>query len=1176
MSFLPDSRVTTRQAAARVAALYLVFATLWIFASDRLLALVVHDAERLTWIGTAKGVAFVAVTSLLLYLLLRVWGRSSLDKPARPGVQKLRNMLGVFLGLALVVPLLGYGVIHTQGPRIRAEALANLDAIANLKVTQIETWLEAKRNNAEELAASEGFIDDVENWQRTRDGDARERILRRLEVLKRLYHHDVQLLDADGERLLSPPGEPDTLKGIRTALLPAALRTGLVQVSDLYRDGAEQIRLDFVVPLIKRDAGAHRVAGVAVLRAAVEEFLFPLIQTWPTPSPSGETLLIRRDGNSVLYLNQLRHRGDAALTFRLPLDTPELTAAIALRSGRTGNIEGRDYRGIPVLSAVRQVPNTSWFLLTKVDRDEVLRPLHDLVFWIGLVAFAAVAAVAAAVFLLWRQEQHAHRLELIAQAAEKDRLLKLFYDLPFIGMAITSPESRRWLHANDRLCEILDYPREELLQTTWEEITHPDDLTAERVQLEQVLNGASDGYMLDKRFVRKDGSLIETSLDVKCVRRAGHGVEYLVATVQDVTESKRVGEALRDSEMDLNRAQAVGQIGSWRLDVRHNELLWSDENHRIFGIPRGTPLTYETFLSTVHPDDREYVDRMWKAALHGEPYDIEHRLIADGMVKWVRERAELEFDEQGTLLGGFGTTQDITVRKQAEEKLRLQLRLTNAITECAADSIFVTDEYGRTTFVNAEAERIFGYTAGEFLGQVLHDLIHHHHADGRPYPFSDCPNCWIYASGETVRNEEALFFRKDGSPVMVACSNAPLEVSGERMGAVLVAHDITSHKRAEEALREADRRKDEFLAMLAHELRNPLAPIRNAAHIMGQPGLDGPRIEWARGIIEQQVVHLTRLVDDLLDVSRIVRGNIALKKERIELAAVVEQALESARPLIESKGHAVTVSLPEVPVQLEGDPVRLTQVLLNLLDNAAKYTPKGGKIELSAERVGPEVALRVRDNGIGIPAGLLPRIFDLFEQGERSLDRTEGGLGIGLTLVYRLVELHGGRVEAKSAGPGQGSEFTVWLPAAVARQAQTAAKPRPAPRRPGRRILLVEDDVSVADAMGVLLSLEGHQVKVAPTGQAALELAASFRPEAVLLDIGLKGMDGYEVARRLRELPEGREALLVAVTGYGHEEARARSLAAGFDHHLVKPVDPERLLDLLAGIGVPPSPAGSS
>jgi len=210
----------------------------------------------------------------------------------------------------------------------------------------------------------------------------------------------------------------------------------------------------------------------------------------------------------------------------------------------------------------------------------------------------------------------------------------------------------------------------------------------------------------------------------------------------------------------------------------------------------------------------------------------------------------------------------------------------------------------------------------------------------------------------------------------------------------------------------------------------------------------------------------------------------------------------------------------------------------------------------------------VRDNGIGIPAGLLPRIFELFEQGERSLDRPEGGLGIGLTLVRRLVELHGGRVVAASAGPGQGSEFTVWLRAAVAQKDRTDEKQRTAPaRRPGRRILLVDDETSVADAMGMLLSLEGHQVKVAPTGPAALEIAAAFRPEAVLLDIGLKGIDGYEVARRLRELPAARAALLVAVTGYGHAEARARSLAAGFDHHLVKPVDPERLLDLLAGIG---------
>jgi CheY-like chemotaxis protein len=384
-----------------------------------------------------------------------------------------------------------------------------------------------------------------------------------------------------------------------------------------------------------------------------------------------------------------------------------------------------------------------------------------------------------------------------------------------------------------------------------------------------------------------------------------------------------------------------------------------------------------------------------------------------------------------------------------------------------------------------------------------------------------------------------------------------------------VMADVTSLKQAELALLEADRRKDEFLAMLAHELRNPLAPIRNAAHVLGRLESQEPRVQWVREIIERQVDHLSRLVDDLLDVSRIVRGKVTLKRELVELASVVNQALDIARPLIEAKKHQIAVGLPEQAVHLEGDPVRLAQVLLNLLDNAVKYTPEGGRITLQASLAGQLIELKVSDNGIGIPAQLLPQVFDLFQQGERTLDRSQGGLGIGLTLAKGLVEMHGGQLEAHSAGAGEGSVFTVWLPA----HSMTSAKPgadvqKASPNPTHCRVLVVDDDFAVAESMVVLLQIVGHDVRSAASGEAALELARDFRPQVVLLDIGLPDMDGYEVARQLREDQIMGETLcLMAVTGYGHENARTRSAAAGFDHHLVKPVSPDNLCDLLAEIG---------
>lgn len=452
---------------------------------------------------------------------------------------------------------------------------------------------------------------------------------------------------------------------------------------------------------------------------------------------------------------------------------------------------------------------------------------------------------------------------------------------------------------------------------------------------------------------------------------------------------------------------------------------------------------------------------------------------------------------------------------------------------------------------------------------------------GRGYPdlsglnhyqvHSDLPEEWKTVhrralAGEIVKNDEDHWRQADGSDHWQRWAVMPWrDERGEVGGIIISAEDITERKRAEEGLREANLHKDEFLAMLAHELRNPLVPIQNAAHVLGYLGLDEPRLAWAQGMIESQVTHLTRLVDDLLDISRIAQGKIALRKERVDLSELMRQARECVALEMTAKGHRLEISLPEEHAGLDGDPVRLIQVLQNLLSNAAKYTPDGGHIVLTARTSGnDEVEFEVSDNGVGIAAELLPHVFDLFRQGERNLDRSQGGLGIGLTLVSRLVQLHGGRVVAQSAGPGQGSSFRVHLPLAQAvEEATSPVDPRPPV---GLRLLVVDDDPAVTDSMVVCLEFQGHAVRSAASGEAALELLKTFRPDVVLLDIGLPGEDGYSVARRIRELPEGRDVPLLAVSGYGHEEAIARSLEAGFDQHLVKPVDPDKLWVLLARV----------
>ncbi|HEX5273590.1 MAG TPA: response regulator [Gemmataceae bacterium] len=432
-----------------------------------------------------------------------------------------------------------------------------------------------------------------------------------------------------------------------------------------------------------------------------------------------------------------------------------------------------------------------------------------------------------------------------------------------------------------------------------------------------------------------------------------------------------------------------------------------------------------------------------------------------------------------------------------------------------------------------------------------------------------------------------------GGPPIRSAIVLPLTARGRTLGALTLAvsdpkrsasaHDIAlardfaaraaialDNARLYREVQEADRKKNEFLAMLAHELRNPLAPIRNGIHLLRAVGTRDPQVREVRDMMERQVQHLIRLVDDLLDLSRITRGKVRLQAEPLDLGKVLARAVETARPLIDERRHRLDVDGPAEALRVEGDAVRLAQVLGNLLNNAAKYTEEGGQITLGAARDGDEAVVRVRDTGMGIPAEMLGSVFELFTQVDRSLDRSQGGLGIGLTLVRQLVEMHGGRVEAHSEGPGRGSEFVVRLPLLKEEPRPAAEKlngsPGAARAAPGksRKVLVVDDNRDAAESLGLLLEVSGHQVCVCHDGASALRAAGDYGPDAVLLDIGLPGMDGYEIARRLRADPATRGALLIALTGYGQVEDQQRAREAGFDYHLIKPADLEALTGLLA------------
>ncbi|MBS1212918.1 MAG: hypothetical protein H6R26_1535 [Proteobacteria bacterium] len=568
----------------------------------------------------------------------------------------------------------------------------------------------------------------------------------------------------------------------------------------------------------------------------------------------------------------------------------------------------------------------------------------------------------------------------------------------------------------------------------------------------------------------------------------------------------------------------------------------------------------------IFPETPEHWREVHRRCLAGavERADEEAFKRADGSVQWLRWEVRPWHTSENAIGGIIIFSEDITARKRAEESLRESEQQNRYLAECLeqSDQPFNTGySDGRIAYVNAAFERLTGYSRHELLALDWSATLTP--PEWRSLEEAELEE--LRCTGEPVRYEKE-YVRKDGSRV-------PVELLVHRVGneadRVLQYYafvtDLTERKWVEEAQRETDRRKDEFLAMLAHELRNPLVPIRNAAYIMGELDLVEPRLQWVQQTIENQVAHLCRLVDDLLDVSRIAQGKITLELERLDLSRLIRRAVENVAPFIQSKRHQLDVRLPQGPVWIMSDAVRLTQVMVNLLDNAAKYTPQGGSIEVSLDAVQQGVEITVRDSGIGVSPELLPHIFDPFQQGDRALDRSQGGLGLGLTLVRRLVILFGGQVSAFSAGPDQGSLFKIRLP--VQADQSTVKAPSGMSSIPAGsrcRVLVVDDDPAVAKSTAMLLELQGHEVNTAASGEAALELVPVYRPDVILLDIGLSGMDGYEVARKLRsQQPDGDPLFLVAVSGYGDHLARFRTKVAGFDRHLVKPVPPNDLYAVL-------------
>ncbi len=637
----------------------------------------------------------------------------------------------------------------------------------------------------------------------------------------------------------------------------------------------------------------------------------------------------------------------------------------------------------------------------------------------------------------------------------------------------------------------------------------------------------------------------------------------------------------------MEMVQGFSAAGLWRNDLTTYRCLWSPQMFELYGLPPTLEAPdLETWVQVVVPEDRERVRALCQPDDGiGHGFDIEYRIRHARLgERWMHAIGRVAArDAEGHPLVINGMTMDVTVRHEAQRALarseqRYRWLLDNATDvmwrfdlDRPIDTRLPADEQIRLIYeraflaeCNPAMSQMYGFpSTREMLGARLPDLM----------PPSESANVAYLTAfiegGYRIRDAESVERTADGRVIHVSNNLVGMVEDGLLVCGWGTSRDITREREWEQQMREADARKDEFLAVLAHELRNPLAPVRTALDLWRVMAPSDPRLLWARDVATRQIEHMTRLVDDLLDISRIRHGMVRLQLDALDLRDVLDEVVETFRPMVRQRAQTLEAAVAPGPFPVHADRTRLVQAIGNLVDNASKFSPDGVALQIIAERDGAEAKLRVRDPGRGIAAGDLPHVFDIFVQSASSTGGERRGLGIGLTLVRALVELHGGRVSVASEGEGRGTDVDVWLPlATVALATPSAAVPAPAPPSPpsGTRVLIVDDNIDAAQSLAMLLGLRGYDVQTAFSGREAVLAAGATRPHAVLLDIGLPDTDGYDVARQLRATPWGRDVALVALTGFGQDDDRAKAAEAGFDRHLTKPVAPQTLETCLAEV----------
>ena len=704
---------------------------------------------------------------------------------------------------------------------------------------------------------------------------------------------------------------------------------------------------------------------------------------------------------------------------------------------------------------------------------------------------------------------------------------------------------------------------------------HPDDVASFRLATDEAIRLGSRFQFTGRFYRRPEAGLHWLELSGMPQTDDAGGL-CIIGTAADITERKRNEEALRDARIRLEATLSAGEVGSWIWDIRNNHLMADRNLARLFGVPEGAAgeATLERYIASIHPDDLDEVTRLIDLSIATrQPYRATYRVTdSEHGYRWINARGRVDFDADGAPAILAGVTIDITQQKEAQDQLRATQerysKLISSIDEAFGIVQVLVDAAGkpydyRFEEVNAAMEKQSGLV--EAAGKTIREMV------------PDIEPKWIERYGRVAVEREATRFVEHSAAmgywwdVYAMPIGAPDEL---RIGILFT--DITARREAEEELRqlaadlsEANRRKTEFLATLAHELRNPLAPLRTGLDLMRRAGLDAAASGKIHEMMDRQLRQMVHLIDDLMDVSRINSGKIVLQKDYIDLAQAIRNAVETTLPAAQAARHRLDMTLPPPGLILHADPTRLAQILGNLLTNAVKYTPQGGRICIAARAEDRMAVIEVRDSGMGIPLEEQAHVFEMFSQVSRNMGRAQGGLGIGLSLVRSLAGMHGGSVEVSSPGPWQGTTFTLRLPLADGGRPEAAHVPEEerAPAAGGLRIVVADDNVDAANILSALLEAAGHTAEPVHDGLQALRLVEKLRPDLAILDIGMPSLNGYEVARAIRAMPGNDAIMLAALTGWGGELDRERSKTSGFDAHLTKPAaagDLERILGLAA------------